>query len=253
MFIEGRQYTRDQIHEVLGGSKEAYLPHRDGVILCACIDPAKNPEAPAIVLPGTGRDIERTADLLRRQGGSIPVFLKDAVNAWRYVGEWEVEARSCTREDIEDHQARTGRDDITRVIWLRPADPLHPARTIAEVTAVAAKFRLQVQGLPAARRVFRSARAWVRTEGVFAPATWAAYRDIGAEPYIQALQGRLRGFQLSEEYAIEILERLGLQFERNDGLFASLAAWASAVEPQALDGRQPDSFRFAKVVSTPRR
>lgn len=51
----GRQYTRQQISELLGGSPQSYLPMADGKVVCGCFvpGPAMNPNAPDEVLFGT--------------------------------------------------------------------------------------------------------------------------------------------------------------------------------------------------------
>jgi hypothetical protein len=33
-FIPGESYTRDHIHEILGGQKVSYLPQKDGKVVC---------------------------------------------------------------------------------------------------------------------------------------------------------------------------------------------------------------------------
>lgn len=120
MLTEGQFYTRQEIHDLLGGgSLQSYLPTRDGVVLCACLRRDTNPDAPRVILPGTGPGIEEAARLLRRQGGAIPVFIKHEAGAWEYLGEYVVEDRRWTAEDISFHERRSRRTDITSVIWMR--------------------------------------------------------------------------------------------------------------------------------------
>ena len=115
----GAMHTRDQIHDIVGGgSKQAFLPSLDGVVLCACLTPDLNPDAPDVILPGTGPGIEAAAELLRKQKGAIPAFLKRGPGAWEYVGRYSVESRRWTAKAIAFHERRTGRTDITSVIWM---------------------------------------------------------------------------------------------------------------------------------------
>lgn len=251
MFTEGRDYTRDEIHAEIGGSTETYLPHRDGRILCACLDRDLNPDAPDIIIPGTGPMIEKTADMLRRQTGAIPVFIKRETGAWRYVGDFEVEPRRYTPADIEAQKKRSGRTDITRVIWLRPAVPLHPARTHAEVIAAARRFSAEVRGTAALRRIFRTTRVWVPTgEGAWAPATWAAHGDVGIDTYVAAMQAKFKAFTLDEATAIKIMEGLGFVFSADPSASGALASWAGTMEPRVLDGIEPASFKFATATAS---
>ena len=51
-FQISRSYTRNQIHKVLGGNLEQYLPTVDGRVVCACLQSKYNPEAPDVILVG---------------------------------------------------------------------------------------------------------------------------------------------------------------------------------------------------------
>jgi hypothetical protein len=92
----GDVFTRQEISHLLGGSIQSYLPERDGRVVCGCFKPDDdmNPNAPEEVLFGTpdeSPNINRAADLVFEQGRAgqaIPVFLKDAPNRWRYVGDY---------------------------------------------------------------------------------------------------------------------------------------------------------------------
>jgi len=121
-FIIGIRYTRDEIHDsVGGGSRISYLPNRDGVILCACLKPDANPDAPHIILPGRGPEIERSAEILceRNRDNAVPVFIKRDRNQWEYVGNFIVDRDSTSQNDIHMHARRTRRTDIKRVIYMK--------------------------------------------------------------------------------------------------------------------------------------
>ena len=81
-------------------------------------DPDYNPEAPRVILPGRGRDIEKWADVLCKQGGPVPVYLKRAPNEWEFVGDYEVESFSQLSKDIACYEIQTGRA-VTRVIYMK--------------------------------------------------------------------------------------------------------------------------------------
>jgi hypothetical protein len=67
-----------------------YLPHRGGFVVCGCFNPALNPTAPQIVLPGEGPEIERWAEVFADQSQFVPIFLKRDANRWEYVGDYRV-------------------------------------------------------------------------------------------------------------------------------------------------------------------
>jgi hypothetical protein len=119
-FVLGKKYSREEIYDALGGSKQAYLPNSDGTVLCACLRQDTNPAAPNVILPGTGREIERSSKILCEQKEAIPVFIKRSVGSWEYVGNYTVERWSENPAEIMEHARHAGRSDITRVIYMKP-------------------------------------------------------------------------------------------------------------------------------------
>jgi len=121
MFTLGDCYTREDIHALLGGSTEWYLPTVDGRVVCACLKPGANPDAPRVILPGEGEIIERTADLLVAQRSAVPCFIKRGAGRWQYVGDWVAVRCSRDPQEIAAQSRHAGRSDITRVIHMTAA------------------------------------------------------------------------------------------------------------------------------------
>jgi len=119
----GRMYTRKEIGSVLGGSQIEYLPTEDKRIVCGCFTLEHNPEAPRVVIPGTGRVIESAAKRFCAQDYPVPVFIKRKPNEWEYVGYFKVERYSTDPAEIAAHHegSITPLDKITRVIFLKPS------------------------------------------------------------------------------------------------------------------------------------
>lgn len=86
----GQRYSRREISKMVGGSTVAYLPYKDGEVLCGCFDPSRrlNPGAPEEVLFGSGPIVEETAEMIYRQGTPIPIFIYRASAQWEYVGNY---------------------------------------------------------------------------------------------------------------------------------------------------------------------
>ena len=126
-FQPAKQYSREEIHEALGGSVEEYLPTCGGKVVCGAFRRDGNPEAPMVILPGFGPKIERSAELFARQGTAVPVFLKDAPNQWVYVGDFRVKRLSRESAEIAKHGTRANREnDVSMVLFLERA-PQEPA------------------------------------------------------------------------------------------------------------------------------
>jgi len=114
-------YSRDEIFNKLGGSKQYYLPMKNGQVLYGAFRKDLNPDAPKIVLPGTGPIIERSAHILATQKNPIPVFIKCDINNWKYMGDFVVKKLVEDSKVIEKHATKTHRADITMVLYLEEA------------------------------------------------------------------------------------------------------------------------------------
>ena len=120
----GQSYSRDDIAHDLGGGTVEFLPNVGGRIVCACLRLDYNPDAPDVILPGKGPLIQQTAEWLCEQRGPIPVFIKRGAHAWEYVGNYKVRDFSTDAQVIAEQEARsgrTGREGITRVIYMEPS------------------------------------------------------------------------------------------------------------------------------------
>lgn len=118
-FIKDASYTRSFIHEAVGGgSLQSYLPDRYGKVLCACLSPDMNANAPNVILVGDHIGVLRCGKMLSKQKGAIPVFIKHGVNDWRYAGMYEVERSTVAGEVVSRHTVEAGRV-IRMVIYMR--------------------------------------------------------------------------------------------------------------------------------------
>jgi hypothetical protein len=116
-FERNRSYSRSEIHDALGGSVQAYLPTVGNVVVAGCFRRDTNPDAPAIVLPGNGPGIRKSAELFASAPEAVPVFIKHGVNDWRYVGDC-VSRLSQDPSEIRFHAQRAGRHDVSCVLHL---------------------------------------------------------------------------------------------------------------------------------------
>jgi ribosomal protein S27E len=122
-FTVGRKYSRREISAVLGGSEVDFLPTNDKHVVCGCFTLEHNPEAPDIVIPGTGKVIKREAKLFCEQDYPVPIFIKRRTNEWEYVGDYKAVRFSTSPEEIAARQkgSITPLNEVTRVIFLQRA------------------------------------------------------------------------------------------------------------------------------------
>jgi hypothetical protein len=122
-FVLGRNYTRDEIHSALGGSKQSYLPTVGGRVVCGAFTRHLNPEVPNVVLAGFGPTIERSAEIFAGQSTSVPVFVKNRVNVWEYVGDYRVRQLSRDSRVVADRARAAGRSgEVSLVLFLDRTD-----------------------------------------------------------------------------------------------------------------------------------
>ncbi len=118
-FAVNHLYTRQEIGAALGGDEVSYLPHHDGRVVCACLVREFNPDAPAVILPGMGPDIVRWAEVFAGQREFVPVFIKRAIHAWQYVGNYRVAECSQAPDQIARWGEVSNRPgDLSMVLYL---------------------------------------------------------------------------------------------------------------------------------------
>ena len=117
-FERGKVYSRATIQRMLGGGLQDYLPHVDGKVVAGCFSKELNPQAPNVILPGTGREIERWARVFAEQRTAVPVFIKQRSNEWYCMGEFRCVRLTDDPLTIEDWALRAHRTDVTMVLFL---------------------------------------------------------------------------------------------------------------------------------------
>lgn len=117
-FEEGKIYSRREIHDVLGGGIQDYLPHKDGEVVCGCFRLDSNPEAPQIVLVGDAPQVKRWAEVFSKQAHYVPIFIKAESNVWKCVGNFRVEKSVEDRTEIKNYEPKAGRDGVVMILKL---------------------------------------------------------------------------------------------------------------------------------------
>jgi len=120
MFKIDSEYTRDEIHSHLGGSKQSYLPTLSGRVLAVCVKPEMNPQAPKVILCGKGKIISSTGAMLAKQQEPVPVFIKRGANRWEFKGKFKATASYVSGQKFMDLLSGSGRSpsEVTLAIEL---------------------------------------------------------------------------------------------------------------------------------------
>jgi len=90
MFEHGKDYTRENIHEICGGNKQSFLPIKNGRVVAACLRRDLNPQAPDVIICNSGAAARAAGRTLAGQAEAIPVFVEQSTDLLRYIGQFKV-------------------------------------------------------------------------------------------------------------------------------------------------------------------
>jgi predicted HNH restriction endonuclease len=118
--VVGCRYTWKEVEKNWHG-EQTYLAKRDGRIVCATLVKESNPEAPEVMIVGSKPRNMQRAEEFCEQGGSIPMFIKHAVNQWEFMGHYELVSFATDRDTLRRHERVAG-SRLTRVMFMRRVD-----------------------------------------------------------------------------------------------------------------------------------
>ncbi|CAD6560220.1 hypothetical protein LMG27952_07074 [Paraburkholderia hiiakae] len=121
MFEINKNYTREFIHSVCGGSKQAFLPARNGKVVAACLRMDLNPQAPDIIICDGSASARAAGRTLAGQRDAIPVFVKMEVDLFRFVGLFAVSESLTAPLDCAPYARNTGftSGQVSRVLKMK--------------------------------------------------------------------------------------------------------------------------------------
>lgn len=121
MFEINKTYSREDIHSACGGSKQAFLPTRNGKVVAACLRSDLNPQAPDVIICDGSASARAAGRTLAGQAGSIPVFLKVETDAFRFVGLYAVSESLIAPVDYVEYVRKSSftTNQVSRVLKMK--------------------------------------------------------------------------------------------------------------------------------------
>jgi hypothetical protein len=121
MFEIGKDYTREDIHMVCGGNKQAFLPTRHGKVVAACLRADLNPQAPEVIICNSSASARAAGRTLATQAEAIPVFIKRETDRFRYVGHFTAIGSLTAPPDCAPYAQNSSftAGQISRVVKMR--------------------------------------------------------------------------------------------------------------------------------------
>ena len=114
--------TSELAKRTAGG--DSYIRTKNGKVMGLAITSEKNPEAPEIIVVGTGPRIIKNAELLVDCGEFVPVYLKQAVDSWKLLGMYKAEQYNKSKQKIEKHKKHRPENSISGILFLRSEDDI---------------------------------------------------------------------------------------------------------------------------------
>lgn len=121
MFEIGKEYSREDIHGVTGGCKQAFLPVKGGKVVAARLRQDLNPYAPDVIVCDSSAAARAAGRTLARQADPLPVFVRTATDRFRYMGEYVTDESFTAPADYAKYVQNTGftLGQISRVIKMK--------------------------------------------------------------------------------------------------------------------------------------
>jgi hypothetical protein len=102
----GHIYSCREQSKMHGGNFQKALPESEGEVTLIRFRPNINPNGPDIIEHGDQARISERIDMLRNQGGSLPVYKRVSDARWEYLGRYRVQ------NVTDDAGATAGREAI---------------------------------------------------------------------------------------------------------------------------------------------
>jgi hypothetical protein len=121
MFEIGKEYSREDIHQVTGGCKQAFLPMKGGKVVAARLRQDLNPYAPDVIVCDSTAAARAAGRTLARQTDPVPVFVRTASDRFRYMGEYVTDVSFTAPLDYEKYIKNSGftLGQISRVVKMK--------------------------------------------------------------------------------------------------------------------------------------
>ena len=121
MFELNKEYSREDIHAVVHGNKDSFLPTHQGKVVAACLRPELNPKAPEYIVCNSGAAARAAGNTLASQAAPIPVFLRQSSDRYRFIGHYAVQESITVPNEFVSLIQGTGLNDrqVSRVLKMR--------------------------------------------------------------------------------------------------------------------------------------
>ncbi|SHE75681.1 protein of unknown function [Modicisalibacter ilicicola DSM 19980] len=108
--------TKTLAQRLAGG--DSYIRTKNGEVQGLAVTVRDNPEAPEVIVVGDGPRIVSNAELLMACERAVPVYIKQAVNAWAFRGFFRATSFSRDPEVIEAYRRHRDAEKVAGILFL---------------------------------------------------------------------------------------------------------------------------------------
>jgi hypothetical protein len=112
--------TKELALNLSGG--DSYIRTKNGEVKGLALRLDLNPEAPEIVVVGTGPRIVQNAKLIVNCNKAVPAYVKRGTNKWEYMGDYQATAYRRDESTIERFRHGRARSDIDGILFLEATE-----------------------------------------------------------------------------------------------------------------------------------
>ena len=138
--------TTKELAELLAGG-DSYIRTKDNIVKGLAITTKKNPEAPEIIVVGTGPVIVKNAKLFLESKTYVPVYVKQDTNKWKFMGNYKADSYNQDSQIVEQYRRHRNATDVDGILFLssqiNEEVTIHPKRKID----VEAKKRVELAAI----------------------------------------------------------------------------------------------------------
>lgn len=109
--------TTKRLAEILAGG-DSYIRTKNNIVQGLAITTRDNPQAPEVIVVGSGPRIIANAKLFLKSDSYVPVYVKQKVNQWKLLGNYKADSYHQDLETINKYRKHRQIEDVDGILFL---------------------------------------------------------------------------------------------------------------------------------------
>lgn len=138
--------TTEKLAQELAGG-DSYIRTKNNIVKGLAVTIQKNPQAPEVIVVGKGVRIIANARLFLEQQQYVPVYVKQNVNSWRYLGHYKADSYSQEQSIIEKYRQNRPLETIDGILFLSSNDKVIINISSPKLQSAEARKQIEVEAV----------------------------------------------------------------------------------------------------------